>query len=89
MILGCSNLKVFESIKPSAIKGDQDPVARQTALGWMVVGRTRPEVSSDAAGEALTLQGRIGTLDGTQVREINYEKSKKLLNHFLSLQKPE
>ena len=43
-ILGCVNLPLFEAIRPPAIRNSGEPLAKWTPLGWMVGGRTRPEV---------------------------------------------
>ena len=45
-ILGCANLGFFEALRPVSMKGTGDPIAKWTPLGWMVGGRTRPEVES-------------------------------------------
>ena len=80
MILGCENLKLFESIKPTSIRGDADPVARLTPLGWMIGGRTVPEPSADIEGESRVIQGDIGIANGEddeKVRESNDKVTSK------------
>ena len=50
MILGCASLQLFEAIKPSSMKGIEDPVARLTSLGM-------DDRRKDATG-ALSPRGR-------------------------------
>ena len=64
MILGCENLKLFESIKPPTMRGSTEPVARLTPLGWMIGGRTFPEPSAEVEGESRIVNGDIGIMSG-------------------------
>ena len=58
-ILGCVNLSLFEAVRPLAIKNMEDPMAKWTPLGWMIGGRTRPEVEPVHEGQA---QAHAGTI---------------------------
>ena len=59
VILGCVDLRMFEAIRPAAVKGAGDPVAKFTPLGWMVGGRTRPEVEPVDEGHSHAHTGTI------------------------------
>ena len=58
-ILGCTNLGFFEALRPAAVKGPEDPIAKWTPLGWMVGGRTRPEVEPVDEGRNHVHSGTI------------------------------
>ena len=64
MILGCENLKLFEAIKPSSLRGPTDPVAWLTPLGWMAGGKTYPEPAPDAEGDPGVITGESGVAQG-------------------------
>ena len=66
-ILGCVNLALFEALRPPAIKGPGEPLAKWTPLGWMVGGRTRPEADPVEEGKTHTHAGTILVLDGEEV----------------------
>ena len=88
MILGCESLKLFETIKPSTVRGAADPVARLTCLGWMVGGRTTPEPSPDVEGESRVIKGDVGIVGGNRVERVsvgNIQNSKRTYNHPKSL----
>ena len=70
LILGCENLRLFEGVKPSSIKGPTDPVARLTCLGWMIGGRTHPEASTDVEGDSRCVDGDIGIASGKDLRKV-------------------
>ena len=83
MILGCENLALFEAVKPSAMRGPSDPVARLTPLGWMIGGKTYPEPSPDAEGDSRMVSGDCGVALGKdkqekEVRSLNTIKNKDL-----------
>ena len=64
MILGCANLELFEGLKPSRVRGEGNPIARFTRLGWMVGGRTFPDVSEEVEGVA---HGAVGNVQEAEV----------------------
>ena len=69
-ILGCVNLTLFEAIRPPAIRRPGEPLAKWTPLGWMVGGRTRPEVEPVEEGQAQTHTGTILMVGGAKVRTV-------------------
>ena len=73
-ILGCVNLALFEALRPPAVKNMGDPMAKWTPLGWMVGGRTRPEVEPVEEGQAQTHAGTILMAGGKQVSEVKNEQ---------------
>ena len=68
LILGCENLKLFEGVKPASMRGNTDPVARLTSLGWMVGGRTFPEASTDVEGDSRVVRGDVGIVSGENIK---------------------
>ena len=68
LILGCENLRLFEALKPSSLKGPTDPIARLTPLGWMVGGRTYPEASTEVEGDPRIIQGEVGIVEASAVK---------------------
>ena len=58
-ILGCTNLGFFEALRPAAMKGPAEPIAKFTPLGWMVGGRTCPEMDSVEEGRNNVHSGTI------------------------------
>ena len=73
-ILGCVNLALFEALRPPAVKNMGDPMAKWTPLGWMVGGRTRPEVEPVEEGQTQTHVGTILMTGGKQVSEVQNEQ---------------
>ena len=88
LILGCSNLQLFEGVKPSSLRGLEDPVARLTHLGWMIGGRTRPEPTSDAEGEARVVHGEVGMMHHPRVSasKCSYSKHVRSLSCLAGVQ---
>ena len=76
-ILGCVSLTLFEAIRPTAIRGTGDPVAKWTPLGWMVGGRTRPEVEPVDEGLAHTHEGTILMAEIEKVSQIDKDVGKE------------
>ena len=85
MILGCKNLRLFETIKPTTLKGPMDPIARLMPLGWMIGGRTFPEPSTDVTGESRVIYGEVGIAHGKEEEEVRKLKS---VNKILSTNQP-
>ena len=81
MILGCENLQLFETIKPTTLRGPTDPVARLTRLGWMVGGRTFPEPSTDVTGESRIVKGDVGIASGVEETEVSCKKTVRILSN--------
>ena len=65
-IIGCVNLTLFEALRPAAHKGPGDPLAKWTPLGWMIGGRTRPEVEPVEEGRSHTHTGTILVIQGSE-----------------------
>ena len=74
-ILGCVSMGLFEPLRPASVKGPGDPVARWTPLGWLVGGRTRPEVDSVEEGQNHAHTGTIlvATNLGEQEKKVSRE----------------
>ena len=79
VILGCDNLGLFEALRPVSMKGTGDPIAKWTPLGWMVGGRTRPEVESVDDGQNHVHSGTIlvGEGQGQAKKEVSYDVLQK------------
>ena len=73
MILGCENIKLFEPIKPATVRGDTDPVARLTCLGWMIGGRTHPEPNAEVSGESRVIMGDVGIASGRPGTQVSLD----------------
>ena len=86
MILGCTNLQIFEGVKPISVKGITNPIARLTKLGWIVSGRTRPEPPPDTQGEARIMEGEVGVAQKVGlVSNANQFKNAKSLSYLAEL----
>ena len=82
LILGCENLKLFEGIKPSSVRGPTDPIARLTVIGWMVGGRTHPEASVDVEGDSRVVQGIVGIIGGNSDPVVSRAATVNVTNNF-------
>ena len=87
-ILGCVDLRLFEPLKPPAMRGTGEPVAKLTPLGWMVGGRTRPEVEPVGDGENHAHTSTIMVGQGTQEPEEQVRPQKDKMSELKKINEP-
>ena len=77
-ILGCVSMGLFEPLRPASVKGPGDPVAKWTPLGWMVGGRTRPQVDPVEEGLNHTHSGTILVVTITDNKEVSESRDQNI-----------